>query len=148
MRKELSETLAEWVEITMHRTVGGFVAYAKTNGISLSQLRALVHIHHMGMSGVSGVGDELDVTAAAASQILDRLVQQNLVVRAEDPDDRRAKRIELTDAGSTAVSECMAQRHHWFETLTDSLSKEERQMVSQALEILISKSESLETKTA
>ena len=83
----------------MHRSIRHLLRYARENGLSMSQFGALLHIHRMGSSGVTDLGDHLGVTSAAASQMLERLVQQGLILRTEDPNDRRVKQIVLTDKG-------------------------------------------------
>jgi DNA-binding MarR family transcriptional regulator len=111
--------------------------YAKESGLSMSQIGAILHIHHAGISGVSGLGDDLGVTTAAASQMLDRLVQQGLVARSEDPHDRRAKQIALTAKGRQILLECTRARQSWLEGLAAVLSPAEQEQVVAALRVLI-----------
>jgi len=120
------DALRAWVEAVMHRSMHGFLAYAKKNNLSMSQLGALMHVHRSGACGVSDISDDLGITNAAVSQMLDRLVDGNLVIREEDPADRRSKRIELTDQGSEILRGAMELRQRWFQGLADSLSDEER----------------------
>ena len=83
----------------MHHSMHGFVTYAKGQNLSLHQFGALFHIHRSGGCAVSDISDDLGITTAAVSQMLERLVQSGLIARSEDPNDRRAKRIDLTEAG-------------------------------------------------
>ena len=94
------DTLQKWMEVSMHRSIRHFLCYARGHGLSMSQLGALLLIHRRGGCGVTDLGDALGVTSSAASQMLERLVQQDLVLRLEDPSDRRVKQIVLTDKGS------------------------------------------------
>ena len=89
-------TLHRWMEISMHRSMHNFLRFTRESGLSMSQIRALFHLNRKGSSGVSDLGDHLGVTSAASSQLLERLVQQNLILRTEDPNDRRVKQIVLT----------------------------------------------------
>jgi DNA-binding MarR family transcriptional regulator len=79
------------------------------------------------------------VTSAAASQMLDRLVSQGLIERKEDPEDRRVKRIELTDEGQQVYERGIQARQSWMEDLATSLSEAERQSIASALEIMTAK---------
>ena len=97
--------LQKWMELFMRRSMHDFVIYCKENNISMSQMNALFHLHHKGTCGVSEVGEHLGVTNAAASQILERMTQQSLVVRSEDPHDRRVKKIVITDKGRDLLEE-------------------------------------------
>ena len=88
----------------------------------MSQFGALFHLHRMGSSGVTDLGDHLGVTSAAASQMLDRLVQQGLILRSEDPNDRRVKQIVLTDKGHQVLQESIRARQGWLDDLAETLS--------------------------
>ena len=71
--------------------------------LSAGQLRTLTHLHFQGVHQVSDIGDDLGVTTAAASQLVDRLVNMHLLKRTEDPDDQRDDRRHDADrAGSQA----------------------------------------------
>jgi DNA-binding MarR family transcriptional regulator len=69
--------------------------------------------------------------------MLDRLVQQGLIERTEDPNDRRARRITLTEAGHQAVLESIRAQRGWFDDLAASLSPAEKEEITAALGILI-----------
>jgi DNA-binding MarR family transcriptional regulator len=127
------------MEISMHRTQRNFIQYARKNHLSLSHLGALFHLYRMGQCGVTELGEHLDVTSAAASQMLDRLVQQDLIHRTEDPEDRRVKQIILSEKGNQILEEGLRARQRWLEDLAESLSEEEREAVVVSLNILIDK---------
>ncbi|NIM93553.1 MAG: MarR family transcriptional regulator [Anaerolineales bacterium] len=133
------DTLKEWFQVSMHQSMRDFILYARNSGLSMSHLGALFHIHHKGSSGVTELGDQLGVTSAASSQMLERLVQQDLILRTEDPDDRRVKQIILTDEGNRVVEEGIRAREAWLDDLAMTLSEDEREIIQEALEILIDK---------
>lgn len=137
-------TLKDWIEVFMRRSMRNFVLYSKASGLSMPQIAALARIEK-GASGVSDLGEELGVTSAAASQMLDRLVQQNLILRSEDPADRRAKQIVLTDKGRLALQEGFNARQGWLDDLAPTLSAREKKVVILALNILITKAKQLES---
>ena len=76
-------TLYRWVEIFMRRSMRSFIHFTKESGLSMSQIGALFHIYR-GASGVSDIGDDLGITSAAASQMLENLVRQQLILRSEN----------------------------------------------------------------
>ena len=133
-----------WVEIFMRRSMRNFMHYVKKNGYSMSQINTMFHIHRIGTCGVSDVADHLGITNAAASQLLERLVQQKMVLRTEDPDDRRNKRIILTDKGRQTVAETMHARQMWIMDLEKKLNQNEKDQIISALEILTAKTRLLE----
>ncbi len=137
-------TLGKWVEVFMRRSMHNFITYSKEKGLSMSQIGALLRIFRGGRSSVSDIGDNLGVTSAAASQMIERLVQQGLILREEDPDDRRVRQIVLTDKGRQILQETIAARQGWLENLAHTLSDSEREQITAALNILIEKANQLE----
>lgn len=133
------DTLKEWFEVSTHHSMRNFIHYARSSGLSMSHFGALFHIQHRGISGVTELGDHLGVTSAASSQMLERLVQQELILRSEDPDDRRVKQIVLTDKGSRVLEEGIRARQGWLDDLAKTLSDDEKETIMGALEILIDK---------
>ena len=132
-------TLQHWIEIFMRRSMRNFFHYARETGLSMSQLGTLFHLHRMGSSGVTDLGDHLGVTSAAASQMLDRLVGQGLILRTEDPLDRRVKQIALTDKGCQVLAEGIRAQQGWVNDLEDVLSDREKEQITIALNTLIDK---------
>lgn len=51
----------------------------------------------------------LGVGESAATAVVDRLVRQGLVVRCDDPSDRRVVRLALSDEGRSVVTELQAR---------------------------------------
>jgi DNA-binding MarR family transcriptional regulator len=137
-------TMQEWIEVSMNRSIRDFIRYARESGLSMSQLGALFHIHHRGSSGVTDLGDHLGVTSAAASQMLERLVQQDLILRSVDPSDRRVKQIILTGKGQRVLQESIRARQGWLYDLAETLSDAEREASIAALNLLIKKATHLD----
>lgn len=135
--------LRDWIDIFMRRSMKNFILFTKENGLSMSQIGALFRIHK-GSGGVSDIGDELGVTSAAASQMLERLVQQDLILRTEDPHDRRVKQIVLTDKGRQTILEVLHARQDWLVNLAATLSPAEKEQVGTALNILVEKANQLD----
>jgi DNA-binding MarR family transcriptional regulator len=77
--------------------------------------------------------------------MLERLVQQELILRTEDPVDRRAKQLVLTEKGIQAVHEGIHARQGWLDDLANMLSASEKEQVAAALKILIDKTKQLES---
>ena len=110
----------------------------------MSQISALFHIRRESGCGVTDLGDHLGITSAAASQMLERLVQQGLILRSEDPLDRRVKQLFLTEDGQKIIQESIHARQGWLDNLTATLSSAEQEQVIAALKILIEKVKRLE----
>ena len=132
----LTKGIREWSEVFMHRSMRDFKRFMDATGLSFSQINILMRLFHGGCAGVSDIGDQLGVTNAAASQAVDRLVQLGLIERTEDPEDRRAKRLALTQKGRTLIEKGVEVRSQWIEGLTDALTPEQQNMIISALTLL------------
>jgi DNA-binding MarR family transcriptional regulator len=85
------------------------------------------------------IARQLFITSGAATQHVEALVQEGLVSRTTDPDDRRNVQIVMTLAG-TAMSKKLAKVHsEHMAVLFGDLSDEELQLFNRALEKVISK---------
>ena len=128
--------LRTWVEVFMHRSFRDFRRFMEGAGISHSQVGALMRLYCVDPCGVSDIGEHLGITAAAASQLVDRLVQQGLLKRTEDKADRRFKNVSLTPKGKALVESGIEYRLKWMEQLTCALTPDEQETVSGALTLL------------
>lgn len=117
----------------MRSSMHNFLRYARETELSMSQFGVLFHLRRKRSSGVTDLGDHLGVTSAAASQMLDRLVHQGLILRSADPNDRRVMQIVLTDKGSHRA------RQDWLVDLADTLSANEKEKITAALNLLVDK---------
>jgi len=98
---------------------------------------ALFHLYYKESCGVSDIADHLGFSDAASSQMVDRLVQRGFIERKEDPDDRRVKKLTLTEEGKDIVKKAMSSKMQWIEGLTLELTSTQQLTVAEALEILI-----------
>jgi len=134
--KAIAEVIREWSEVFMHRSGCDFRRFMEETDLSFSQISVLMRLYHGGNSGISEIGSQLGVTKAAASQAVDRLVQLGLIERTEDPVDRRAKRLALTQRGRRLIEKGIEARSKWIEGLTDALTREQQDMIVAALTLL------------
>jgi DNA-binding MarR family transcriptional regulator len=119
-----------------HRAFHEQVRFVKASGLSMPQFTILMQLHYQRQCGVSDIGARMDITSAAASQLVEKLVQADLLERSEDPLDRRAKQLRLTEKGRALVETSQAERHRWVNGLMETLSPADLQKVSAAMEIL------------
>jgi DNA-binding MarR family transcriptional regulator len=138
--------LHDWTKVFMRHSMREFVLFSKQTGLSMSHIGALFRINE-GRSSVSDVGGGLGITNAAGSQMVDRLVQQGLILRSEDPDDRRTKRLVLTDKGQHILAQIFHVRQSWLKELAESMSENEKAQIVAALNTLIEKANQLSPAT-
>ena len=133
---DLTQTIREWTKVFLQRSFRDFRRFMEEADLSPSQVTALMHLMHHGDCGVSDIGEYLGVTVPAASQMVDRLVGQGILVRTESSNDRRFKQIALTEKGRKILNKSFEARQQWLEQVTASLTPEERRLIAEALTLL------------
>jgi DNA-binding MarR family transcriptional regulator len=142
--EQFTRALHDWAEVFMHRSMRDFKRFMDESGLSPSQINALMRLHYGGKCGVSHIGEHLGVTNAAASQMVDRMVQLGLFTRSEDSADRRVRKVALTPEGRALVEAGVEARRRWLEELTTTLTPEEQEAIVAALIILTSAARQLD----
>ena len=77
------------------------------------------------------------LTTGAMTAVLDRLEEQGLVRRATDAEDRRARRVTITEKGRTLIDRALEQRMAQHRALNAALTLEEREALSDILRKLL-----------
>jgi len=135
MPSHTSTSLHESLEIVLTPVIHDFMRYMKQQGLSMPQINALLFIYHMDQCQVSDISAFTDSSRAAASQLVERLVQQDLVARLEDPRDRRTRILKLTPKGQALFQDGLASNHA-ISSVMISLTKEQHKTVQAAFTIL------------
>lgn len=145
---QLIQIIRQFMDIAMHHSMRERSHFAKAIGLSMPQFGILMQLHYRGNCGVSDISNRFDITSAAASQLVDKLVQSSLIQREEDPSDRRAKLLNLTDKGKELIQQGIEERYRWVDQLAEKLTVEERAKVAEALNILTQAAKVLEAEPA
>jgi DNA-binding MarR family transcriptional regulator len=90
---------------------------------------------------VKYLSDSLGLSLASASRAVDGLVKQQLVARTEDTEDRRVKRLSLTEAGESLSHRILTARLEGLGKFVASLTPAERTKLESALELLVERDE-------
>ena len=135
--KQVKALLRDWVESFTMRSMHGMSLYARAAGLSMPQFSLLMRLFHTGGCEVHDIGNQFEVSAGAASQLVDRLVQGGLVVRTEDPQDRRVRQIALSSRGRAFIQKGIAERYRWVDELVEGLGAQERAGLARWLPPLI-----------
>jgi DNA-binding MarR family transcriptional regulator len=141
---QITEALRQWVEATTHRTMRDQTRYVKSLGFSMPQFFMLMQVYYKKQCGISDLSERLEITAAAASQAVEKLVQGGFLDRAEDPSDRRAKQVTLSAKGSELIEKSIAERFRWVDKMVETLNADERGKVAETLKILTEKTKEIE----
>jgi DNA-binding MarR family transcriptional regulator len=108
------------------------------SGLSFIQMKVL-----MTLSGaeeeqtLKPIAEGLGLSLPSASRAVDELVKRDLVVRTEHPNDRRQRLLALTDSGRELADRIVAARLEGLGQFAAGLNDEERELLSDALELLM-----------
>ncbi len=137
--------IRELLEAFFMRSMTGWRQFVKSTGLSMPQFGLLMRLYYGGGCEVHDLGKHMDVSSAAASQLVDRLVQSGLVQRTEDPEDRRARQVTITAKARTLIDRGMEEMYRWVDELVRGLNGEERDLALRALPALIQAEQKLPT---
>jgi DNA-binding MarR family transcriptional regulator len=118
MRQFRRATVRDFV-FSMLRIFGDF-------DFSLPQLATLLLLDEEGETTITQVAEILGRSVSATSRLLDQLVVRGLVSRREDGDDRRVKRVAITEQGRTLIATLEQQRADAQFAALEYLSAQER----------------------
>ncbi len=123
-------------EMLMQRSFFGILSVMKRAGLSMPQIYVLIYLYHAGAVPVSEIGTLTGVTKGAASQMVERLAQQDLIERSEDPADRRVKKIGLRPKSLALIKKGLAAQRRMMAGALANLSPEQQSTVQAAFQYL------------
>lgn len=127
--------------IELHRRVNRAIrertpdSWAKLN-LTIAQLKSLFYISRHGKVNSSGLASGIRVTPANVTGIVDRLVEQGLLTRTADADDRRVSWLTVTDKGKTLINDLREGKAQEMRRILDKLTEEELAIVAHGFELV------------
>ena len=105
--------------------------------LTIGQLKSLFFIDSEGSTNFRKLATALGVTPPDVTRIVDRLVEQGLVSRRENPEDRRMHLLQATKKGKSLLAKLRENKtSHLYRILTH-LSTEELTTIAQGLGSLV-----------
>jgi DNA-binding MarR family transcriptional regulator len=132
-----SQSVRQWMDIFTHRSMSGWARYVRDRGFSMPQFMILMHIRYKEPYSISDLSEKMGISTAAVSQLVDKLVQADLLIRTEDPHDRRAKQVALSPKGKRLIEQGLEERYRWVEGLEAALTEAEKDKVNEALTLMV-----------
>ncbi|MGM0577893.1 MAG: MarR family winged helix-turn-helix transcriptional regulator [Myxococcota bacterium] len=99
------DSLGFHCNITFKAFVRCLDAHLEETGVSRAQFLALAHLVAAGPLSQTQLADRLFISPATTARLVDRMERDGWVERHPDPDDRRVKRVLLTDEARAVWSE-------------------------------------------
>ena len=136
MQTDVIDQLNQFAGMMMHVNMMFNKLFMQKHGISFAHFNSLLFINQAGCTKIQCLADHLGVTKTAVSQMVDRLVEAGLVLRNEDPSDRRSKLICLSPSGKELLRDIFRVRLQWVPELAEGLTETQQVEASQIFETL------------
>ncbi|HEY8429111.1 MAG TPA: MarR family transcriptional regulator [Sandaracinaceae bacterium] len=105
-------------------------------GLTAGEARALAYARQYPGSRQSALAERMNVEPMTLVGFLDRLEARGLVRRAQDPADRRAKIVELTEEGLALAARVVALARAERERAQEGLSRRDVEALGRALAVM------------
>jgi DNA-binding MarR family transcriptional regulator len=144
---ELRETAARLGAFLRHIFIfsgGQHLQKIEESGLTITQCKTLLLL-----AGPEGdepyagrdIAERLQISLPSVSRAVDELVRSKLASRVEDPEDRRVRRLSITDKGRRLAGEIVAARLADMEAFAASLTPAQRRKLDAALEEMLDNEE-------
>jgi len=144
---QAGDALRRLVDLAAHRS-GSVFALMNKAAVTLPQILLISRVERLGSASLSDLVDGSSASAAALSQMIERLVQQGLLRRAEDPVDRRRKAIGVTPRARALLRKLEAARSADYALGLAPLSREVRAELAAVLERAVAEIENARARSA
>jgi len=104
-KEPTSESLTELILRASAQVSSSLALRLKPLGVQVDEMRVLYLLNTTGGLSMSELSDQLVIGGPTLTKMADRLVSENLVYRAPDPNDRRRVRLHLTEAGTVCAAD-------------------------------------------
>jgi len=137
--------LAEAYERLMLRAASLHATELVELDLTMSQVKALYVTRVAGELRMSELASQLGVGVSTVSALVERLVEQGLMTRTTDPQDRRQVNVHITPTGSARLERLRELSATQLRTFLAALTEAELDVVEEALHILTVASDRLPT---
>jgi DNA-binding MarR family transcriptional regulator len=121
-----------YILLRMARTL----RHESNSNLSASQVSALATLEELGPMRISALAAHESVDPSVATRVVASLEAQGLAQRSDDPDDRRACLINLSEVGAKTLTELWNERTVGLSSRLERLTSKERLVVEAALPVL------------
>ncbi len=104
--------------------------------LTIPQIKTLALLQHQGSLRMGNISTYLGTALSASTSIVDRLVDKELVERAQDPDDRRVVLCQLTEQGRESMEQFWRIGRMRILEVVERLEVEQLETVVRGFELL------------
>jgi len=135
-RRARVERVVASYETLMHRVASAHAPEFLGVGVTMSQAKVLYLVQAEPGLRMSELSSRLGVSISTVSGVVDRLVDQGLLDRQDDPADRRQVVLRITDAGTTQLELFRELNAGQFRDLLARIGESDLAVVEHAIGIL------------
>ena len=106
-------------------------------GLTLSQCYTIEILGQQGNQTMKDLSNGMAVSISSMTRVVDVLVRDQILMRQENPNDRREVRITLTEKGSELFTRLKQCSETYTKAILDRIPKSKRSMVLESLELTI-----------
>lgn len=107
------------------------------HSVSISQCHAIVEIGRVNEISLNELAKILDLDKSTMSRTINKLVDENLVIREVHPEDRRYVVIKLTEKGIKIFKTIEENMNSYYQDVFMSIPENKREQVLDSLKVLI-----------
>lgn len=104
--------------------------------ITTPQFNALLILSEYGTMTIGDLGCKMYLASSTATDLIDRMERNGLVVRQRDADDRRVVRLHMLDKGHQMIKEVLTNRKRYLNTILRQVPKDELEALKKSLKSL------------
>jgi DNA-binding MarR family transcriptional regulator len=135
-RDQLAEDIGLFRRAVLPEFLIGMLSQMGDAEPNLPQMATLYLLDAGATPTVGELADQLGRSMSVTSRLVDHMVKRGWVNRDEDPDDRRVKRLGITDAGRTFLRSFEGVRAQAQREVMTYLTDDEQRQVSEAMALL------------
>ncbi|HEY5977364.1 MAG TPA: MarR family transcriptional regulator [Solirubrobacterales bacterium] len=128
---------------------GNQLRVIEESGLTMTQCKTLLELGGLGREPeprqVSDLAETFGVSVPSMSRAVDALVKDGRVTRLEDPDDRRVRRVAITEKGKELVNTLLIVRQAGLESFAETLTAAQRRKLDAAVDSLMDREDIAQT---
>jgi DNA-binding MarR family transcriptional regulator len=135
-KRKSVDAVVDHYETLMHRLIEGHAPDFTEVGITMAQAKVLYVVMAAGELRMSELAARLGIGSSSASGLADRLVELGLLVRRDDPADRRQVVVTTTPEAAALMERFRELNQRQLRELLTRLDPDELDVVDRSLDIL------------
>ena len=146
-RREVRKSVESLSVAISARSIPRIIGPLMETQLTIQQLKVLSSIVVNETSTTSGLAEDFSVSLPTMSRLVDRLVKQELIERAQDDGDQRVWRLLPSRLGRAVVGELFAARPELGSEVIDGLSLDELRALEIGMRAVDRELQALRTRT-